>query len=360
MNSSWGKTLMHPDLYSPIELGNLQLSNRIWMAPMTRCRASADHHPTSLMATYYAQRATAGLIIAEATMVVPYTSAYGHEPGLYSPSQVEEWRKVTQAVHQNGGQIVLQLWHGGRACHPSFNDGQQPVAASPLSITSEQARTPEGYQPYARPRELTVQEIDSIISAFQYSARLAGEAGFDGVEIHAANGYLLDTFLRDGSNHRTDQYGGTLSNRARFLLETIRAVAEEMPVVGLRISPLNSYNDMSDSDPVGLTTWLAQELNHLPLTYLHVMRSDFLSRQTGDILSTARTHFKSTLVANMGYSRDEADAAVQAGTIDACAFGTQYISNPTLPSHFKNNLSLATPKQEYFYAGGPVGYTDYS
>jgi len=347
------------NLFSPLRLGALELPNRIWMAPLTRCRAEADHVPGQLMAQYYSQRASAGLIVAEATMVIEGHSAFWHEPGIYSQAQIDGWRLTTEAVHQAGGHIVLQLWHGGRACHPLLNGGQQPVGPSPLAITGDEVHTPEGKKPYVTPRELSDQELPTIVEGFRLAARHAMAAGFDGVEIHGANGYLLDSFLRDGSNQRQGPYGGSRENRARLLMEVMQAVSQEISLMGLRLSPLNSYNAMRDSDPIGLFSWLAEQLNEVPLAYLHLMRADLLGQQLGDVLTPTRKRFKGVLVANMGYEAEEANAAIHSGAVDAVAFGRPFIANPDLPERLRTGAPLQTADPSTFYSAGPAGYTDY-
>ena len=348
-----------PDLFAPLRVGPIEVPNRIWMAPLTRCRAEEGHVPGPLMAEYYAQRASAGLLIAEATMVMEGNSAFWHEPGIYSAAQIAGWRLTTEAVHQAGGRIVLQLWHGGRACHPLLNGGLQPVAPSAIAISGDEVHTPEGKQPYVVPRALADEELPGIVEGFRLAARHAMAAGFDGVEVHGANGYLLDEFLRDGSNRRQGPYGGTLEQRARLLLEVLAAVAEETPLMGLRVSPLNSYNSMVDSDPEGLVGWLARRLNELPLAYWHVMRADLLGLRLGDVLTPARRGFHGVLVANMGYTAAEATAAIEAGAVDAVAFGTAFLANPDLPERFRLGAPLQAPNPATFYSAGPEGYTDY-
>lgn len=349
------------NLFSPLQAGSLQLPNRIIMAPLTRCRAEADHVPGDLIAEYYAQRATAGMIIAEATMAMEGNSSFWMEPGIYSDAQVAGWKKTTDAVHANGGRILLQIWHGGRACHPLLNNGAQPVAPSAIPITGDEVHTPEGKKPYVMPRELRDDEIPGIIAGFKKAAENALAAGFDGVEVHGANGYLLDEFLRDGSNKRTGPYGGSLENRARLLLEVIAATAGVWGSdrVGVRISPLNSYNSMIDSDPIGLTNWLSTKLNDYKLAYLHLMRSDFFGQQQGDVVTVAREAYKGVLIGNMGYSADEADTAIGSGQLDAVAFGTSFLANPDLPARFRAKAALNAPNPATFYTPGPVGYTDY-
>jgi N-ethylmaleimide reductase len=348
-------------LFSPLTAGALQLPNRILMAPLTRCRADADHNPTPVMAEYYAQRAGAGLIIAEATMVMEGNSAFWREPGIYSDAQVQGWKAVTDAVHAKGGRIVLQLWHGGRACHPLLNHGAQPVAPSALPITGDEVHTPEGKKPYVTPRELRDDEIPGIVAGFQKAAENALKAGFDGVEVHGANGYLLDEFLRDGSNRRGGPYGGPLENRARLMLEVLDAVIGVWGTdrVGLRISPLNSYNSMIDSDPVALTRHIARQCDARGIAYLHVMRADFFQAQQGDVLTPAREEFKGVLIGNMGYSADEAAQAVADGKIDAAAFGVPFLANPDLPARFAAKAPLNDADPATFYTPGPRGYTDY-
>jgi N-ethylmaleimide reductase len=348
-------------LFQPLKMGALTLPNRILLAPLTRCRAEADHVPGALMAEYYAQRASAGLVIAEATMVMAGNSAFWTEPGIYSDAQVAGWRKTTDAVHQGGGQIFLQIWHGGRACYPLMNNGQEPVAPSAIPITNDQVHTPEGKKPYAVPRELSDAEIPGIIAGFKKAAENAKAAGFDGVEVHGANGYLLDEFWRDSANKRTGPYGGSVENRARLMLEVIESVCTVWggDRVGLRISPLNSYNSMVDSDPIGLTIDLAKRLNAYNLAYLHVMRGDFLQEQQGDVLTPVREHFQGVVIGNMGYTPAEAAAAIAAGTLDAVAFGNSFLANPDLPARIRAGAALNAPNPATFYSSGPVGYTDY-
>ena len=354
-----------PTLFTPLQLGSLEVPNRIFMAPLTRCRAEAGDVPGDLIATHYAQRASAGLLIAEATMAIAGNGAFMGAPGVHSEAQVAGWRKTTDAVHKAsngaGGRIYLQLWHGGRACHSLLNGGAQPVAPSAIAIRGGEIYTPEGPKPCETPRELRDDELPGIVEGFRRAAENAKRAGFDGVEVHGANGYLLDQFLRDGSNKRGGPYGGAIANRARLMLEVVDAVAGVFTHgrVGLRISPLNSYNDMRDSDPVGLTTHLCEALSPRGLSYLHVMRADFLGQQHGDVLGPARRAFKGPLVANMGYTPEEAAQAVESGAVDAIAFGTAFLANPDLPARIKAKAPLNTPDQSTFYMGGAKGYTDY-
>jgi len=348
-------------LFNPLQLGDMTIANRILMAPLTRCRADADHIPSALMTEYYAQRASAGLIITEATMAMAGHSAFWMEPGVYSEAQIQGWKTVTDAVHAAGGKIFIQIWHGGRACHPLLNNGAQPVAPSPLAILNDEVHTPEGKKPYVVPRELADEELPLIVDGFKKAAINAQSAGFDGVEVHGANGYLLDSFFRDGSNKRAGIYGGSFENRARLMLEVTEAVASVFGSerVGLRISPLNSYNSMIDSDPVALSTWLAERLNDYNLAYLHVMRGDFFNQQTGDVMTPIREKYNGVLIGNMGYTAEEAAKAIAEGKLDAVAFGGAFLANPDLPARFKSGVALNNPNPATFYTPGAVGYTDY-
>ncbi len=353
---------MSLDLFSPISLGQIELSNRAVMAPLTRARANPeDHMPNDLMVEYYAQRASAGLLITECTMVKEGTSAFYAEPGIYNDQQIAAWKKVTDAVHAKGGKIVMQIWHAGRACHPDLNQGATPVAASAIAIENEQVHTPSGKQNYTVPRALETSEIPEIVAAFKQGAINAKAAGFDGIEVHGANGYLIDNFLRESSNQRTDQYGGSIENRARLLFEILDAVTEVWGAgrVGLRTSPLNGFNDMKDSDPVGLIRYLAEQLNRYDLAYWHVMRADFKGEQKADVIPEARALYQGNLMTNMGYSKEEANQVIAGNQADTVAFGVPFIANPDLVERFKADASLNEPKPELFYLGGAPGYTDY-
>jgi N-ethylmaleimide reductase len=314
-----------------------------------------------MMAQHYSDRASSGLLIAEATMAMEGNCAFVSEPGIYNNDQVAGWKKVTDAVHENGGRIFLQIWHGGRACHSLLNNGRQPVAPSPIAITNDEVHTPEGKKAYEVPRELDDTELPAIVEGFRKAAWNAKSAGFDGIEIHGANGYLLDSFLRDSANQRSGPYGGSFENRSRLLLEVIDAVSTvwKSDQVGVRISPLNSFNSMRDSDPVGLYTYLSEKLNARNLAYLHLMRADFLGEQEADVITPIRAAYQGTLITNMGYSADEAAQEINAGHIDAVAFGTPYLANPDLPERFAHGAELNEPNPETFYSPGPEGYNDY-
>ena len=347
-------------LFTPLKLGTLTLPNRILLAPLTRTRADAGHIPNDLMAEYYSQRASGGLLITECTMVTEGTSAFINEPGIYSDAQVQAWKKVTAAVHAKGGRIFMQIWHAGRAAHPDMNDGTPNVSSSTTAIEGD-VQTPKGKVPNAVPRALAVDEISAIVAAYVQGAKNAIAAGFDGVEVHGANGYLIDQFLRNGANQRTDTYGGSLDNRARFLFEVLTGVCAAIGAsqVGLRLSPFNSYNSMIDSDPVGLAGFLSDKLNAFNLAYLHMMRSDFFGVQKGDVMTVTRANYKGVLIGNMGYTAQEAEQAIGEGKLDAVAFGTAYLANPDLPERFLAQAALNKPDRGTFYTPGAKGYTDY-
>jgi N-ethylmaleimide reductase len=349
-----------PMLFNPLQVGAFTLSNRVILAPLTRTRAGMEHMPNDMMAEYYAQRASGGLLITECTMVTEGTSAFVAEPGVYSAAQIEGWKKTTAAVHARGGRIFMQIWHAGRAAHPNSNGGQGSVSSCATAIEGE-IQTPAGKVPHAVPHALTAEEIATIVAAFAQGAKNAIAAGFDGVEVHGANGYLIDQFLRDTPNQRTDAYGGSLDNRARFLFEVLNAVSAAIGSdrVGLRLSPLNSYNSMKESDPVGLTTYLADKLNAFNLAYLHLMRADFFGVQKADVMTPARAHYKGVLIGNMGYTPSEAEQAISEGKVDAVAFGTAFLANPDLPERIRAGGALNTPDSSTFYTPGSKGYTDY-
>lgn len=351
-------------LFSPIQLGTYTLPNRIVMAPLTRNRAGAGNVPGPLNATYYAQRASAGLIIAEATQVSPQGVGYPGTPGIHSSEQVAGWRLVTDAVHEHGGRIFLQLWHVGRMSHPSLlPGGELPVAPSAIAPEG-QVQTYEGFAPAVTPRALEIHEIPGIIEQFRKGAENALAAGFDGVEIHGANGYLLDQFLRDGTNQRTDEYGGSIENRARFHLEVTEAVVGVWGAdrVGMRLSPSGTYNSMSDSNPKATFGYLIQELNRFGLAYLHLVEPTEADIRHGGIAvptSYFRPLFKGNLMVNAGYDRDKANAAITSGNADLVSFGTLFLANPDLPERFRLSAPLNRPDPATFYGGGEKGYIDY-
>lgn len=352
------------DLFTPLQLGPYRLGHRIAMAPMTRNRASESFVPSPISVTYYAQRASQGLIITEASQVAPEAAGYPRTPGIYASEQVAAWREVTRAVHERGARIFLQLWHGGRISHPSvLPGGILPVA--PSAIRAEGTlMTPTGTQAYVTPRALDTAEIAGIVAQFRQGARNALEAGFDGVELHGANGYLLDQFLRSGSNRRTDAYGGSIENRARVLLEATDAVVEEWGPqrVGVRVSPLVDVHSVSDDDPGRLFMHVTQELSRRAIGYLHVFESVIPHPATPSPrfdLRVLRRAFAGTYIANGGYDLERATAAVTAGDADLVSFGRPYISNPDLPERLRRGLALAPADASLFYQGGARGYIDY-
>lgn len=355
---------MAKNLFSTIKLGPYSLPNRIVMAPMTRSRAIAGNVPSPLAATYYRQRASAGLQVTEATQVAPEGVGYMNTPGIYSEEQVAGWRTVTHDVHQAGGRIFLQLWHVGRISHPLLQpNGVLPVAPSAVRPKGE-GYTPEGLKPYETPRALELSEIPAIIDAYRTGAKNALAVGFDGVEIHGANGYLIDQFLRDGTNQRTDDYGGSVENRTRFLLEVAQAAVDVWGSdrVGVRLSPSSTFNDMSDSDPEKTFGHAISALDALEIAYVHVIEgADADSRHGGKIVPTSlfRPLFQGALMVNGGYNRERADAVIQKGEADLVSFGVTFLANPDLPRRLQLGESLNDPDPKTFYGGTEKGYTDY-
>ena len=351
------------ELLEPARLGPYTLKNRVVMAPLTRNRAGAGNVPQDMNVAYYAQRASAGLIITEATQISPQGVGYPGTPGIHSAEQVAGWTRVTDAVHARGGRAFLQLWHVGRISHPSLQpNGEIPVAPSALKPEGE-AFTAEGPQPFVTPRALEGHEIPGIIADYRAAAVNALAAGFDGVEVHAANGYLLDQFLRDGSNHRRDSYGGSLENRTRLLLEVVAAVTEVWGGgrVGLRLSPINSFNSMSDSDPDATFGYAVRQLNRFGLAYLHVVERDFAGSRESQSFDRRklRAQFNGPYVGNGDYDRLRADWALGSGVADFVAFGKPFIANPDLPERLARNAPLNESDETTFYGGDERGYTDY-
>ena len=351
------------DLFSPVNLGAISLKNRMVMAPLTRNRASEGGVPQPMTVTYYEQRASAGLIITEATPISAMAHGYPALPGIYTDAQVAGWKKITDTVHAKGGKIVLQLWHVGRISHPSLlPNGALPVAPSAIKPAGK-AFTYQGLVDYVEPRALEASELPNIIMDYVHSTKCALAAGFDGVEVHAANGYLLDQFLRDGSNKRTDNYGGSFENRARLLLEVINAVVDVAGAdkVGLRISPVNPFNDMQDSNPQALFNYVVDALNQFNLAYLHVLEGGVPGggeAQPFDFVSL-RKLFKGHYMANLAYDKARGNAAIASGHADAIAYGVPFIANPDLVERYKKNASLNEADSNTFYGGTEKGYTDY-
>ncbi|MES0371385.1 MAG: alkene reductase, partial [Mariprofundaceae bacterium] len=340
-------------------------SNRIIMAPMTRCRAGGEVYdvPQQVSATYYAQRAGAGLIISEGSQISQQGVGYPATPGIHSAEQVEGWKLVTDAVHKKAGKIFLQLWHVGRISHPDYHNGELPVAPSAIKPAGE-ATTFSGMQPFVTPHALEIDEIRAVVEDFRNAATKAKQAGFDGVEIHGANGYLIDQFIRSGTNQRTDEYGGSLENRARFLLEVAEAVVSVWGAgrVGVRLSPSGTFNDMSDSSPEETFSYMAGQLNRFGLAYLHVVNA--LSgdiRHGADVvpLSLLRDAWSGLLITNGEYDKERANVEISAGLADAVSFASSFLANPDLPERFSADADLNIPDFDTFYVGGENGYTDY-
>lgn len=343
-------------LFQPLRLGAWDLPNRIIMAPLTRCRASEGRIPNPMMAEYYAQRASAGLIISEATSVSPMGVGYPNTPGIWSDAQVEGWKLVTEAVHQAGGRIILQLWHVGRISDPIYLSGALPVAPSAIR--------PSGYvslirpqKPFVTPRALETAEIAGIVEAFCCGAEKARRADFDGVEIHGANGYLLDQFLQDSTNHRTDAYGGSRENRARLMLEVVDAVISVWGAdrVGLHLAPRGDSHDMGDSDLAATFGYIARQTGKRGLAFLFA-REGLKEPRLGPALKQA---FGGAFIANQALSRDQGNALLETGEADAIAWGSLFIANPDLPQRFERGAQLNPPNPATFMGPGPEGYTDY-
>ncbi|WP_455207388.1 alkene reductase [Kaarinaea lacus] len=351
------------DLFTPIKIGSINLPNRIAMAPMTRNRATRDNIPQDWHIEYYSQRATAGLLITEATQVTPQGIGYPFTPGIHNEAQVKAWKKVTDAVHEKGGHIFLQLWHVGRISHPSLQvDGALPVAPSAIKPAGECA-TYEGMKPFETPRALELDEIPAVVEQFKSGAQYAKKAGFDGVEIHAANGYLIDQFIRDGSNHRTDQYGGSLENRARLLLEVTEAVcsAWDDHQVAVRLSPRNPYNDMRDSNPEATFSYMTEQLNQFKLAYLHIVEPGYGDNTAGPDFNIhkLRKIYQGNYMVNGGYDLQRGTAAISSGDADLVSYGVLLLANPDLPERFAREAPLNEPDPATFYGGDEKGYTDY-
>jgi len=344
------------DLFTPLQIGGLTLPNRILMAPLTRCRAGEGRIPNALMAEYYVQRASAGLIFAEATSVTPMGVGYPDTPGIWSPEQIEGWKLITKAVHNAGGRILLQLWHVGRISHPFFLNGAQPLAPSAIAAEGH-VRLLDKSELYPVPRALELEEIPGIIEAFRKGAENALEAGFDAVEIHGANGYLLDQFLQDSTNKRNDQYGGSIENRGRLMLEVTDAVISVWGAgrVGMHLAPRCDTQSMGDSNPAATFGYIARELGRRKIAFI------FTREHLGEdsLAPQLKKAFGGLYFANEGFTKSTAEQVLARGEADAVAFGVMYIANPDLPERFRLNAALNEPQPSTFFASGPAGYTDY-
>ena len=350
------------DLFSPVKLGSIALSNRMVMAPLTRNRSSMEGVPQDINVTYYEQRASAGLIITEATPISPMGHGYPLLPGIYTEAQVAGWKKVTDAVHAKGGKIVIQLWHVGRISHPSLLNGATPVAPSAVKPAGK-AFTFEGLVDYVEPRALDASELPGIVADYVHATQCALKAGFDGVEIHSANGYLLDQFLRDGSNKRTDIYGGSIENRARLLMEVTKAVVAVAgsDKVGVRLSPVNPFNDMYDGHPQAVFNYVTEQLNAFNLAYLHVVEGGIHGGGIANPFdfSAMRKLCKSPYMANLSYDKARGNEAIASGYADVVAYGVPFIANPDLVERFRKDAPLNEPDSKSFYGGTEKGYIDY-
>lgn len=353
------------NLFTPVQVGALTLPNRFAMAPMTRSRATNEATaPTDSVVKYYTQRASAGLIITEGSQVSPQGVGYISTPGIYSEEQVAGWKKVTDAVHAAGGRIFIQLWHVGRVSHPFFHNGELPVGPSAIKPEGAKAFTANGMEDIPTPRALELSEITGVVDQFRQAARNAKLAGFDGAEIHGANGYLLDQFIQDGSNQRTDAYGGSLENRSRFVLEVVQAVVDELGAdrVGIRLSPQGSAS-IQDSDPVKTFSYVTEQLNKFNLAYLHVIEAlpghPMAQPQVPAVAAHLRSIFNGTFILNGGYTQETAEEALANNEADVIAFGVPFIANPDLVERFRIGAALNTPDPATFYVPGDKGYIDY-
>ncbi|MGB9429222.1 MAG: alkene reductase [Gammaproteobacteria bacterium] len=352
-------------LLTPVKLGRYELLNRVVMAPMTRSRAyNRERAPTELHAEYYAQRASAGLIVTEGSQISPQGVGYVHTPGIHSAAQLKGWKKVTEAVHARGGHIFSQLWHVGYVSHPDFHDGALPVAPSAINPNSK-SFTPQGLKDTVIPRALETAEVKAVVQDYVQAANNAVAAGFDGVEIHGANGYLIEQFLRDGSNRRTDEYGGDIPNRARFLFEIVDGIVDAIGAdrVGVRLSPTNTWNVPADSDTRALYDFVIGALSSYELAYLHLREAQgdlsAIPNMVPNVTEHYRTVYRGTLITNTGYNRERGNEVIAKGDADLVAYGTLFIANPDLPERFRVQAPLAQADQNTFYQGGARGYTDY-
>lgn len=359
--------MKNQSLLTPYQLGRLSLPNRIVMAPMTRSRAdNPENAAASLHATYYSQRASAGLIITEGTQVSPQGVGYINTPGIYSEAQVAGWKQVTEAVHAEGGKIFAQLWHVGRISHPDFHHGELPVAPSAIN-PNEKSFTPKGFTETVTPRALEVQEIASIVDDFRKAAENALSAGFDGVEIHASNGYLFHQFFSRHSNVRTDQYGGSIENRARFLFEVLDALKGTIGYdrVGVRLNPTlhGAFGMTADEETIPTFDYIVQRLNEYGLAYLHLPEPAPAAKDHPHLVPGVAAHFRplyeGTLIINQGFTRETGNEVIEEGQADLVAFGVPFIANPDLVERFAQEAELAQPDQALFYTGGAKGYIDY-
>lgn len=357
---------MSHTLFSPIKLGKYQLKNRIFMAPMTRARCGKQGIPTDLVVQYYKQRATAGLIITEATAVDPRGDGWPGAPGIYTDEQEAGWEKVAKAVHHEGGHIFMQIFHMGPAVLSEYIAGQKPIAASPIAAKGEIPNSSGIPTAFETPEAMTVSQIKHAVNAFATAAKRAITAGFDGVEVHAGNSFLIDSFLRDGTNKRDDAYGGSIENRCRFLFEVVNAVTKEIGAdkVGVRFSPTNAIFGISDSDPAALFTYATKHLSTLDLAYLHILEpangtENFMTSSVPNIAPLLKKEYSGLFILNGALNQENGQSHLTTGTADAIAFGMPFIANPDLVFRYQHRTELASPDQETFYTDGEEGYTTY-
>ncbi len=352
------------DLFDPFDLCGLKLPNRILMSAMTRTRATEDDVPTALMGEYYAQRASAGLIVTECTQVSDQAHGVIRAPGIHRPDQIAAWRTVTEAVHAAGGRIYCQIWHCGRVAHPDMRGGEAPVGPSPIAASGE-FMLPTGRVEFPVPRELRLDEIPGIVADFAQATRNARQAGFDGVELHGANGYLQDQFLQDGSNLRTDAYGGPVENRARLMLETATAMIDAWSAdrIGVRLSPSSHLYGVDDSDKLGTFGFVVRALDALGVGYVCLLEPNAKDAergvQIGNVAETFRPMTTAPIIVNTGFDKAKANAVLEKGDADLVAFGASYIANPDLVERFRLDAPLNKPDPSLFYGVGAKGYTDY-
>jgi N-ethylmaleimide reductase len=352
-------------LFQPFRLHDLTLRNRVALAPLTRGRAGAARVPNRVMAEYYAQRSAAGLLITEATTISEQANGWDQSPGIYTDAMTDGWKFTTAAVHETGGVIFLQLWHTGRASHSRFHGGSPAVAPSAIKINEPYTHTPDGKQPHEVPRALETSEIPQIVEDYRRATERAKQAGFDGVEIHAANGYLIDNFLQSKTNHRTDEYGGSIENRSRFLEQVVEATTSVWPQrVGVHLAPNGSFNDMGSPDFREQFTYAAAQLDRFGLAYLHLVDGlAFGFHKLGEPMTLAdfRSVFHGPLIGNCGYTKETAEQAIASGDTDLISFGRPYISNPDLVERFKHDWPLAetAPMADWYSPTGAKGYTDF-
>jgi len=352
---------MNSQLFSPLTVGALTLPNRIVMAPMTRARAGTTHVPNALMAEYYSQRASAGLILTECSMIAADGCAFTGEGGIFDDATMMGWKQVVDAVHDQGGRIAMQIWHAGRASHSALNHGTQPISSGNQAIRHGEIGTPIGNVPYEVPRALATEELPGIVELFRQAAERAKAAGFDGVQIHGAHGYLIDQFLRDSVNDRSDTYGGSIENRARLLLEVTDAAISVFGagLVSVRISPLVAFNDMADSNPKALVKYVAEQLSIRNIAFLELRHEQHDLPEEIELAKIARAHFKGILILNGGFTQASGEEAIASGLADAISYGKPFIANPDLVERFTENAPLNAVDFDTLYCCGAHGYTDY-